>query len=238
MAITPFLAMTAAEILKCRNHPEKIAWMACHFSPYGLGLSNLPQALPPGSLLMVDDITPIHSHDPQIIREQLCTCAEDLSCSGILLDFQRPDIEETAVLVEALAEGLPCPLAVSHFYADLCACAVCLPPVPPSMPPEVHFAPWKGRELWLEISTGGETVAVTETGTVVRSTSAPAPLDTDFFDETLLCHYRQEIRETEVLFTLFRTPEDRQLLLTEAENHGAVQAVGLYQEFQSTPTSA
>ena len=58
MAIAPFLAMTAAET---RNHsvlPPKIAWMACHFSPYGLGLSNLPQRLPPHALLLLDDITP------------------------------------------------------------------------------------------------------------------------------------------------------------------------------------
>ena len=47
MAITPFLAMTAAEFRKKEDLPDKIAWMACHFSPYGLGLSNLPQRLPP-----------------------------------------------------------------------------------------------------------------------------------------------------------------------------------------------
>ena len=231
MAITPFLAMTAAEILANRKLPEKLAWMACHFSPYGLGLSNLPRSLPPGSLLMVDDITPIRGHDPGIIRDQLCACAESLRCRGILLDFQRPHVEEAAVLVQALAEGLPCPLAVSHFYADLCTCAVCLPPVPPSEPPEAYFSPWKGRELWLEISTGAETIAVTETGTVVRSMSAPVPLDTDFFDETLLCHYRQEVREDTVVFTLYRTMEDTALLTKKAKNHGVINAVSLYQEF-------
>ena len=118
MAIRPFLAMTAAEIAGNSALPERIAWMACHFSPFGLGLSNLPKELPPGSLLMVDDITPIHGHDPQIILEQLSFCAENLKCSGIVLDFQRPDCEETSSLVNMLTQILPCPVAVSHFYAN------------------------------------------------------------------------------------------------------------------------
>ena len=89
MAIAPFLAMTAAEICACPVLPPKIAWMACHFSPYGLGLSNLPKTLPPGSLLMVDDITPPHKHDPALIGKQLHSCVEALQCSAVLLDFQR-----------------------------------------------------------------------------------------------------------------------------------------------------
>jgi DNA-binding NarL/FixJ family response regulator len=67
----PFLAMTAAEIRNISVFPGKIAWMACHFSPFGLGLSNLPRALPVGSLLMVDDVTPPRRHDPVFIAEQI-----------------------------------------------------------------------------------------------------------------------------------------------------------------------
>ena len=47
MAIRPFLAMTAAEIRGTETLPPKTAWMACHFSPYSTGLSNLPKDLPP-----------------------------------------------------------------------------------------------------------------------------------------------------------------------------------------------
>ncbi len=231
MAIQPFLAMTAAEIREKSEISEKIAWMACHFSPYGLGLSNLPRALPPGSLLMVDDITPIHGHDPRIIRDQLYTCAESLQCGGILLDFQRPEVEETAVLVKTLAEGLPCPLAVSHFYADFCTCAVCLPPVPPSEPPKAYFSPWKGRELWLELCPDGEQITVAAEGSSVIPLPHIQTQDTDFFDETLLCHYRQEVREDTVVFTLYRTMEDTALLMKKAKTHGVIKAVGLYQEF-------
>ena len=91
MAIAPFLAMTAAEMHSCASLPEKVAWMACHFSPYGLGLSNLPKTLPPGSLLMMDDITPPQGHDPDLIAAQLEECVQKFQCSGVLLDFQRTD---------------------------------------------------------------------------------------------------------------------------------------------------
>ena len=230
MAMAPFLAMTAAEISGNPLLPEKLAWMACHFSPYGPGLSNLPRRLPPGSLLVLDDITPIRRHDPRIIREQLCVCAGQLQCCGILLDFQRPVQEETAALVNVLAEGLPCPLAVSEIYAGVCGCAVCLPPVPPSVLPEAYFSRWQGRELWLEVGTEAQVFTVTERGASVTGLPFPQPPEPHFFDESLLCHYHREIRESEILFTLFRTPEDRQRLLDRAEAYGVTRSVGLYQE--------
>ena len=43
MVIRPFLAMTAAEIRANPDISSPIGWMACHFSPYGTGLSNLPE---------------------------------------------------------------------------------------------------------------------------------------------------------------------------------------------------
>ena len=76
MAMDVFLAMTAAEIYGNRNLPANIGWMACHFSPYGTGLSNLPKRLPASSLLIVDDITPIRGHDPPYILDQLAATAE------------------------------------------------------------------------------------------------------------------------------------------------------------------
>ena len=71
MAIRLYLAMTAAEIRENTGLPPKIAWMACHFSPYCTGLSNLPRILAAGSVLMLDDVTPIFHHDPQQIAAQL-----------------------------------------------------------------------------------------------------------------------------------------------------------------------
>lgn len=230
MAIRPFLAMTAAEIFQNPSLPDRTAWMACHFSPYGLGLSNLPRTLPPGSILMVDDITPIHGHDPQLIQNQLGSCVERLSCSGILLDFQRPGVEETAALVEVLTQALPCPVGVSHLYGETGSFPVVLPPVPPSEPLESYFAPWQGREIWLELALDAVEVTVTEEGTVFHPLpSAPAEAP-EFFEETLLCRYHCDVRSDTVRFTLRRAPEDLEQLLAEAENFGVTQAMGLYQE--------
>lgn len=230
MVLQPFLAMTAAEIREKTVLPPKIAWMACHFSPYGTGLSNLPQTLPPCSILMVDDITPIHGHDPQRILDQLGSCVERLSCSGVLLDFQRPEVEETAVLVEVLTQALPCPVAVSHWYSNTGSFPVVLPPVPPSETPESYFAPWQGREIWLELALDAVEITVTEEGTVFHPLpSAPAE-EPEFFEETLLCRYHCDVRSDTVRFTLRRAPEDLEQLLAEAENFGITQAMGLYQE--------
>lgn len=233
MAIRPFLAMTAAEIFAVSQFPSEIGWMACHFSPYGLGLSNLPRQLPPKSLLILDDITPIHGHDPLLIAHQLAQRITTLDCAALLLDFQRPEVEETAALVSVLAQGLPCPVAVSHLYADAGACPVFLPPVPPSVPPEAYFAPWQGRELWLELALDGEEIILREDG-AVSSTLPHVPVkETDFFDETLLCHYRCELEDDAARFTLYRTEADLELLLAEAEKYGVTTAVGLYQELSS-----
>ena len=129
MAIVPFLAMTAAEMRSCSVFPEKIAWMACHFSPYGTGLSNLPKDLPSGSILMVDDVTPPHGHDPNFIAQQLSHYVEKFQCSWVLMDFQRWNCMETEAIAKYLTEALPCPAALSACYAKDLDYPVFLPPV-------------------------------------------------------------------------------------------------------------
>lgn len=231
MAIAPFLAMTGAEIRQNPDLPPKIAWMACHFSPYGTGLSNLPRTLPPGSLLILDDITPIRHQDPVRILDQLWERTQALSCSGVLLDFQRPGIEETAALAEVLTQGLPCPVAVSHCYAGSGSYPVFLPPVPPSEPPEEHFAPWAGREIWLELALEGEEITVTEEGTFFSPLPFPPQSGSEHYEQSLLCHYRCTVQEDTVRFTLRRTPEDLEALVAESAKFGVTSTVGLYQEF-------
>lgn len=232
MAIVPFLAMTAAE-MRCRSaFPEKIAWMACHFSPYGIGLSNLPRELPPGSLLMVDDITPPHGHDPDFIAAQLSACLEDFQCCGVLLDFQRSGCEETRSISAQLAVALPCPVAVSACYADGLDCPVFLPSVPPSVPLETYLAPWQGRDIWLELGLDGELLTLTEQGCQAASLPCPDWEAKGFSEETLHCHYAIETEEASARFTLWRTKEDLEALLEETEKSGIVGCVGLYQELQ------
>lgn len=229
MAIRPFLAMTAAEIRNCGTIPEQICWMACHFSPYGLGLSNLPASLPPGSLLMLDDITPIHGHSPEVIAVQLIRCVRMLQCSGVLLDFQRPCVMETKNLAMHLSQALPCPVAVSQLYAEDFDGPVFLSAPECHVPLQEHLKPWQGREIWLEGSMCGETITVSAEGTQV--TPLPFCEETEgFAEQTLHCHYRASIRDDRAEFTLWRTREDLDALLEEAASLGIPTAVGLYQE--------
>lgn len=233
MAIQPFLAMTAAEMRLFPRLPEKAAWMACHFSPYGLGLSNLPRGLPPGALLIVDDITPMHGHDPERIAEQLREQLGALDCPGVLLDFQRAGSEEAAALVKYLVQALPCPVSVSDLYAGDVDCPVFLPPVPPSVPLTEHLTPWKEREVWLEIALNGEVITLTENGAVFTPMPLGDTLEGGHREENLHSHYRIHIKDNEATFTLWRTWEDLEKLLKEAEELGVTTAVGLYQELHS-----
>lgn len=236
MALTPFLAMTASEIEKVSAFPANIAWMACHFSPYGLGLSNLPKELPPGSLLIVDDITPPSRHDPVLIAEQLTLCAERFQCRAILLDFERQNHPETAVLTKHLTEALTCPTAVSANYAGNLACPVFLPPALPSVPLEAYFAPWKCRDIWLEIGLCGEILTLTQQGCSVTPLPFPDLKGEGFSEPKLHCHYSVETDENSARFTLWRNSDDIRHLLEEAESLGVTAAVGLFQELNGFAT--
>ncbi len=230
MAIRPFLAMTAAEIRGTETLPPKTAWMACHFSPYSTGLSNLPKILPPGSMVILDDITPIHGHDAEAIAARLRPRLEEMECSGVLLDFQRPGYEEAGLLAERLSKALPCPVGVSALYGQTLSCPVFLPPAPPDVSLADYLAPWQGREIWLELALGGETITLTPAGATTSPLPPAARLTGGHRDEKLHCHYQIHTDADSARFTLFRTPEDLDALLTEGEALGVTRAVGLYQE--------
>ena len=232
MAIAPFLAMTASEMRVHSVFPPKIAWMACHFSPYGTGLSNLPKELPPGSLLMVDDITPPREHDPVFIADQLTACVEELQCCGVLLDFQRRGCGKTESVARHLLSALPCPVIISDCYADQLNCPVFLPPVPPSVPLETHIAPWSDRMIWLELGLDGEMLTLTEEGCTATPLPCPDLEAEGFCSEALHCHYSIETNKEAARFTLWRTKEDLSKLLEKAAALGITTAVGLFQELQ------
>ena len=232
MAIKGYLAMTAAEFRWFSPKNQNIAWMACHFSPYGTALSNLPTALPEDSLLILNDRTPICGHDPELIACQLALLMKKFSCGGLLLDFQRPEIPETADLVEHLLQHLPCPTSVSHLYAADLDCPVFLPPVPVDIPVEEYLTPWSGRDIWLEAALDGCTLELTESGCTQKPLAGP--IRDEHVDETLCCHYQIDIGSTAV-FRLRRTEDDLHLLLRRAESHGVSHAVGLYQELGDYP---
>lgn len=230
MAITQYFAMTGAEIHGCSALPPAVAWMACHFSPYGTGLSNLPRTLPEGAIVILNDRTPIHGHDPQRIAEQLAQTVAGLGSAGVLLDFQRPGEPETAAMAQVLVQSLPCPTAVSDLYAEALECPVFLPPAPVDTALSRHLAPWQGREIWLDTSLEGLVLTLTPDG----AASAPLPCreapEGGFQDHALHCHYRTHLTADQAQFTLWRTRQDLDALLQEAQALGIPYAIGLYQE--------
>ena len=230
MPLARYIAMTAAEYDYAQTLPTHIAWMACHFSCYGLGLSNLPQNLPENSMVILNDRTPVYHHDPQMISDQLMQVVQSLKVSHILLDFQRADQENAVKIAQALIEELPCPVGISDIYAKELDCPVFLPPPPLHVPLKEHLEPWQDRQIWLEASTDAETITVTEKGSAFVDGIAHPLQEPIFEEEQLYCRYHIEIQETAAIFTLERDREHLEYLLSEAEKLGVELAVGLYQQ--------
>jgi len=224
MAFPLYFALTGAEFRLCDRLPDHCGWLSCHFSASGTGITNIPQDLPKGSMLILDDSTPICGHDPEQIIQQILT----LHIDSVLLDFQRPPTEESLSMAKALT-ALPCPVGVSESHAKDLSCPVFLPPPPLYMPLHKYIAPWQSREIWLEAALGQECVAVTKEGLL---TDRPW-FDSDnpvHFSEALKCHYQTVPSEKQILFLFHRTREDLNELLTIAESLGIHRAIGLYQE--------
>ena len=228
-----FLAQTAAEIHRIPPYDARRAWMACHFSPYGTGLSNLPEGLPPGSMVILNDRTPVAGHDPGLIAAQLAQLAEEEKVSHILLDFQRTGEARTAAIARAVAEVLPCPVGVAAGYAKELDCAVFLPPLPLHTAPEDYIAPWQGRPVWLELAPACGAYTVTQQG----CTQSPWASEGEFphLEETVCCRYRTEVETDAIRFILKRGPQELKLLRNAP---GIDCFVGLYQEFAQPEAQA
>ena len=230
MEIPLFLAMTAGELGLAAELPKRIGWMACHFAAYGTGLSNLPKTLPPGSMLMLNDRTPICGHAPQEVANTLCQTAERLQCDSILLDFQRREQSEIFPVVSAVLDRATCPVGVSALYAKDFACSVLVPPISPHRPLEDALTEWNGREIWLELTADGTQISVTPEGSRYAPLPFYEPPKKAHLDKDLCCHYEIEVSESEVRFLLGRTNEDLTALLEKAKHHGVTRGVGLWQD--------
>ena len=227
MVLALYLAQTAAEMAG-NPVPEKLAYLACHFSPGGKGLSNLPPDLPPGIMLILDDSTPMDGHDPDLIVKQLSDLIQANRCEALLLDFQRPDMPGQRELAQLLGSALPCPVGVSEIYAQELTCPVFLPPVPPDIPVSEYLRPWQNREIWLDAALDGITLTLRESGCVAESLW-DFPEDGQN-DEKLHCHYAIETTDDSAVFRLWRTVTDLNDLLAEAETQNVRKAIGLWQE--------
>jgi hypothetical protein len=229
MTLPLYLALTAAEFAVCSSLPQNMAWMACHFSSYGTGLSNLPPPLPEGAMVILNDRTPIHGHDPDTILQQLMV----LRPSCLLLDFQRPGVDTVMELARILVKQLPCPVGISHIYAQELNCPVFLPPLPPDGALEEYLDPWKGREIWLEVALEGITYTLTENG----STTSPLlhPPQDGFPEESLHCHYKIETFPNKITFTLWRDKQMLEAHMEQAQTLGVTKAFTLFQEWRMLP---
>ena len=224
MALPLYLAMTAPEFTACSSLPPHPAWMACHFSPYGTGLSDLPPELGPEAMVILNDRIPPRGHNPGHILAQL----ERLRCGCILLDFQRSEDPETAAIVRAVLETSHHPVGVSHQYGKDLDCPVFLPPIPLDVSLEFYLAPWQEREIWMEAAADSLRYTVTAQGSVAGP--LPQVPEQGKLDPDLHCHYRVEVLESRAEFSLWRTREDLNALLEAAETLGVTKAIGLWQE--------
>lgn len=226
MPLPIYLAMTAAEFRKNPKISARIGWMACHFSPYGTGLSNFPTQLPEGSLLILNDRTPVCGHDPALIAEQLLSLTGQFRCSRVLLDLQRPGNEETTKIVRVILQALPCPVAVSEAYGASFSCPIFLPPIPILQAPAQYLSPWQGREIWLEADLRQTNYLITESGAV----SEPyRRMDETVVhhDQALCCRYCMADTPEGLRFSIQNDP---QLFHPSVEALGVTCMIGLYQE--------
>ena len=224
-----FLAVTPREVLN--NPSTPMAYMACHFSAWGKGLSNLPEVLPRGSLLLLDDSMPLQGHDPALIAQQLQQVISQFQPAALLMDFQRPATEEALTFLDRCIPQLPCPVAVPAPYAVGRDCPVFLAPPPFDRSIEDYLAPWLERGIYLELALGGVCITVDDIGSHTAPLLAGYIPELPLQDTMLHCHYDVEIIEEKAVFTLCRTREDAAALLREAKDLGIRAAVGLHQEF-------
>ena len=234
MVLPLYLALTAAEISAFSTIDFPFAYMACHFSPYTEGISNIPDFLPSGSLLILNDRLPCQGHSADLVAGQLADAAAQLNCESILLDFQRPAEPESQSMVRKITSTLSCPVAVTEGFAKELSCPVFLSPAPLHLPLADYLLPWKGREIWLEAALCQEEILMTEKGMAHNPIFPTAQLDGGFYDEDLLCCYRAQISKDSIRFTLFDTPESLNQKLELAAKLGVSRAVGLWQELGTT----
>ena len=231
MGISRYLAMTAAEMAAFSvKEGWSEAYMACHFSPYTTGLSNIPGSLPPGSMLILNDRTPLHGHDPQQILLQLQEAYAQLHFCCLLLDFERPQIDEYNNLCRVLIEQLPCPVGISAQYAEGLDCPVFLPTLPMDQLLSDYISPWMGREIWLDIAPEAACITVTERGSSYSPVPFSPPPENAFTDDALHCKYRTEIGEALIHFHLWRDPQQVEQLIDHAQSLGITKCIGLFQE--------
>lgn len=225
-----YLAVTGAELALASQNHKPLAWMGCHLSAGGSGISGVPVSLPPDSILVLTDQMPPQGHDPQQVAQELVDAAHQLNCSRILLDFQRPKSDAGNQIVDHILSLADCPVGVSEDYGEHFCCPVFLRPPPLWTALDDHIAPWKGREIWLEAAQEDALVRVTQAGSSYEAWDDGG--DYPFRDEQLQIAYKLETAPDCLYVFLHRGPKELQALLEKAKQLGISTAIGLYQHLK------
>lgn len=229
MVLPLFLAMNASEIT-ASPIPEHCAWMACHFSAWGEGISNFPASLPAGSILILNDRIPCRGHSADLVASQISEAVSRFECESVLLDFQRPDNPETELVVQSILSAATYPVCITEYYGRNLSCPILLGPCPLHIPIEEYLVPWKDREIWLEASLCQQTITVTGNGSDFACCIPSDGHEDGFYEEMLCCHYFTEMEHDQIRFTLFDSPDSLKKKLDKAQAQGVSRAVGLWQE--------
>ena len=231
MAIPICLALTAAELAGMQDTPSPMGWLACHFSPYSQGLSNMPPPLQPDSVLILDDSNPFTVHQGTLIVEQLLEYQKTCPIKALVLDFQYQNDRNLRILADLLRAKLPYPVIAPPEYAGADS-PVLLPPCPLQLPLAEHIAPYQNRQIWLEIALNGLNVTVTSSGCIQEPFEYGRDGAYPHWDPRLLCHYKISKTPESITFQMQRTRSGLTRLMTEAEDLGVCHAIGLWQELK------
>ena len=233
MFLPIYLAITAQEFAQIRDFSSTLCYLACHFSSSGTGLSNLPSQLPSGSILCIDDSTPISNHCKTQVTAQIRELISKLNPCGILLDFQRPDNPYALDMIESiLGSCTDCPVSVSHIYARDFDCPVFLPPLPFRLTIPAYLQPWSNREIWLELGSDKEMAIITENGFGSEQICSIPPGGNSFREPSLLCHYCTQIKQDHIAVYFERTAQDLKELQLQASQLGVTKFLGLWQQLK------
>lgn len=220
-----YLAMTAPELSQFHN-PAGCAYMACHFSPYGQGLSGLPDSLAENSMIILNDRIPFLHHNCPLIAAQL----NSLPCDSLLLDFENMESDAANELIHEILSTVKVPVGVSAKYASAHSCAVFVGPMDADCDPFAAIRHWNNREIWLDLSPGCVCCRVTAQG-CNRMKEAFPPRAGMHHDSKLFCHYSIELKDAEAIFHLHREWDDARGIVEEGKSIGITRGIGLFQEW-------
>lgn len=233
MDLSIYLAFTQAEAAAMKAHSGKTAWLGCHLSAYGSGISCIQPAR--CDMLVLTDETPAEGHDPDRVARELTEAARKCGCSRLLLDFQRPGVPVSAAITEAVVHSSPCPVGVTEGYAEGLECPVLVSPPPLWTALEGHLLRWKGREVWLEAVTEDAFVTVTPTGSQYRLCEPNGVFP--YTDKKLSLSYRVEPSQAQMRVWLHRGTCELSGFLKHAYTLGIRTAVGLHQQLAAMDVS-